>query len=181
MGVGKLIVLQYALLLVAIVLHSIAVFILIKYRNKHNDKIQWFYLLNLCIVEIIIAILGLMRPPTNDNMIVLILQNPVAAFVYHGSQTGLSLTPDWSVESNQSGAWQGHSVSTAGDVNGDGYADVIVGAPYYDNGQSNEGVAFVYHGSASGISTTASALLESDQANAQLGLSVSGAGDVKST
>ena len=39
-------------------------------------------------------------------------------------------------------------MATAGDVNGDGYSDVIVGAPHYDNGQSNEGRAFVYHGSA---------------------------------
>ena len=33
-------------------------------------------------------------------------------------------------------------------MNGDGYADVIVGAPDYDNGQADEGRAFVYHGSA---------------------------------
>ena len=33
----------------------------------------------------------------------------------------------------------GISVATAGDVNGDGYSDVIVGARF-DNGQSNEGM-----------------------------------------
>jgi hypothetical protein len=33
-------------------------------------------------------------------------------------------------------------------VNGDGYADVIVGAPLYDNGQNDEGAAFVYLGNA---------------------------------
>ena len=38
----------------------------------------------------------------------------------------------------------------ARDINGDGYTDVIVGAPYYDNGESDEGRAFVYLGSASG-------------------------------
>jgi hypothetical protein len=37
-------------------------------------------------------------------------------------------------------------VAGAGDVNGDGYADVIVGAPLYDNGQSDEGAAFVFLG-----------------------------------
>ncbi len=49
------------------------------------------------------------------------------------------------------GALLGRSVSGAGDVNGDGYADVIVGATGYDAGQSNEGAAFVFLGSASGI------------------------------
>ena len=44
----------------------------------------------------------------------------------------------------------GCSVATAGDVNGDGYADVIVGATGYDNGQTDEGRAFVYLGSAVG-------------------------------
>jgi FG-GAP repeat len=39
-------------------------------------------------------------------------------------------------------------VGTAGDVNGDGYSDVIVGACFYDNGEANEGAAAVYHGAA---------------------------------
>ena len=38
----------------------------------------------------------------------------------------------------------GSAVDGAGDVNGDGYDDVIVGACYYDNGQTNEGAAFVF-------------------------------------
>ena len=74
------------------------------------------------------------------------------AFVYHGSAGGLSGSAAWTAESDQAGAWFGSSVATAGDVNGDGYADVIVGAPYYDNGQTDEGRAFVYHGSAGGLS-----------------------------
>jgi hypothetical protein len=74
------------------------------------------------------------------------------AFVYHGSTTGLSLIPNWTTESNQAGAWLGAAASTAGDVNGDGYADVIIGAPLYDNGQIDEGRAYLYYGSASGLS-----------------------------
>ena len=35
------------------------------------------------------------------------------------------------------------------DVDGDGYADVIVGARVYDAGQVDEGAAFVFLGSAS--------------------------------
>ena len=77
-----------------------------------------------------------------------------AAFLYYGSATGPSTTPDWIGEPNQASAYYGISVSSAGDVNGDGYSDIIVGAYRYDNGQIDEGGAFVYYGSASGLSLT---------------------------
>jgi hypothetical protein len=99
-------------------------------------------------------------------------------FVYHGSATGLSTTPSWTAESNQAGAQFGNSVSSAGDVNGDGFSDVIVGAPGFSNGEAFEGRAFVYHGSATGLSTTPSWTAESNQAGARFGWSVSSAGDV---
>ncbi|MDY6839469.1 MAG: integrin alpha, partial [Thermodesulfobacteriota bacterium] len=104
--------------------------------------------------------------------------NEGRAFVYHGSPSGLSMSADWTAESDQAGAYFGHSVSTAGDVNGDGYSDVIVGANLYDNGESNEGGAFVYHGSPSGLSTSADWTAESNERDARLGQSVSTAGDV---
>jgi hypothetical protein len=37
-------------------------------------------------------------------------------------------------------------VATAGDVNGDGFCDVIIGEDLYTNGEINEGRAFVYYG-----------------------------------
>ncbi|MCP4709599.1 MAG: hypothetical protein GY869_13310, partial [Planctomycetes bacterium] len=99
-------------------------------------------------------------------------------FVYHGSATGLNLTADWSAESDQNEAYFGRAVGTAGDVNGDGYSDVIVGADYYDNNETNEGMVFVYHGSSSGLNTTVDWSVESDQDEAQFGSSVGTAGDV---
>ena len=84
------------------------------------------------------------------------------ALVYHGSASGLSSIPDWTAEGDQDYAEFGKSVGTAGDVNGDGYADVIIGASEYDNGQAGEGRAYVYHGSASGLSTSADWTAESD-------------------
>jgi hypothetical protein len=100
------------------------------------------------------------------------------AYLYLGSATGIAATPAWTGESNGVGAQYGISVSTAGDVNADGFADVIVGADRFDNGENNEGRAFVYHGSAAGLSTTAAWTAESNQSQAQFGHAVAGAGDV---
>src|SRR5690606_24837810 len=52
------------------------------------------------------------------------------------------------IESDQQDALLGDSVASAGDVNGDGFADVIAGARSFDSGQSNEGAAFVFTGGA---------------------------------
>lgn len=101
-----------------------------------------------------------------------------AAFIYHGSSTGVDATYDALVESNQVGAALGNSVTSAGDVNGDGFADVIVGAHSYDNGETDEGAAFIYLGSASGINTTPATVLDCDQAGAQFGVGTASAGDV---
>ncbi len=100
------------------------------------------------------------------------------AFIYHGSAAGISTTIQTQLEINQAYAHFGCSVAGAGDVNGDGYGDVIVGAFWYDNGQSDEGAAFVYHGSSTGITTTIRVQLEGNQTLAQMGGSVSSAGDV---
>jgi hypothetical protein len=112
--------------------------------------------------------------------------NEGAAFVYLGSATGIAdgdpSTADAQIESDQTNGFLGNSVAGAGDVNGDGYADVIVGAQVYDDGETDEGAAFVFDGSATGIPdaspATADARLESNQASAYLGWSVAGAGDV---
>ena len=101
-----------------------------------------------------------------------------AAFLYYGSSLGTSTSFFVLLEANQAYASFGQSVSGAGDVNGDGYSDIIVGATNYDNGQTDEGVAVIYHGSSTGINTTAAAIVESNQVNASLGYSVSCAGDV---
>jgi hypothetical protein len=100
------------------------------------------------------------------------------AFVYHGSGSGLAAAWAWTAESDQDSANFGRSVATAGDVNGDGYADVIVGAWHYDDRDTEEGGAYVYHGSSSGLSAVESWMTESNQAYAWFGHSAATAGDV---
>jgi len=104
--------------------------------------------------------------------------NEGRAILYYGSGSGLGAAEAWSVEGNSGGAFLGYSVASAGDVNGDGYSDVMVGAYTYTSGQSLEGKVFAYYGTATGLPTTASWTAESNQANALFGGSVASAGDV---
>ena len=111
-----------------------------------------------------------------------------ALFVFHGGPFGPSLTPSWTAEGEQQGADFGIAVASAGDVNGDGYDDVIVGSHVYDNGQSNEGAAFVYHGSPTGLDLNglrprgtpqnANWRAEGQQVQGDFGICVASAGDV---
>ena len=81
----------------------------------------------------------------------------------------------------------GLSVSGAGDVNGDGYADVIIGAEYADPNGSASGESYVVFGQASGWTTainltdlngTNGFILNGINANDRSGGSVSNVGDI---
>ncbi len=100
------------------------------------------------------------------------------ALVFHGSPSGLAAAPAWKVEGNQIRALLGVSAAAAGDVNGDGYDDVIIGSNLYDNGQVDEGAAFLFLGSPSGLKLCSDWRAEGDQAGAHFGVPVSGAGDL---
>ena len=100
------------------------------------------------------------------------------AYVYKGSPTGIVSVPLAILESNQEFAYFGYAVNGAGDVNNDGYDDVMVGAWRYDHGQEGEGRVFIYYGAATGISTTPSKTLENNQINSRFGISLAPAGDV---
>jgi hypothetical protein len=100
------------------------------------------------------------------------------ACVYHGSAVGLAVTPAWTEERNQLFEHLGGSVAPAGDVNGDGYSDVIVGAALFDGSHQDEGRAWVFHGSAAGLAGSAAWFSDVDQDGAYMGSSVASAGDV---
>ncbi len=100
-------------------------------------------------------------------------------FIFWGGASGIN---DLLLPAKRYG-WQlnaqfGYSVSDAGDVNNDGYADVIIGAPYYDNGSTDEGAAFVFAGNSFGLNATHLWRGESNQSNARYGYFVSGGGNI---
>ena len=67
----------------------------------------------------------------------------------------------------------GNSVAGAGDVNNDGFGDLIVGAYAADPmGRSNAGTVSVYHGAMGGIPGMANRVLEGAGVNDQFGWSV---------
>ena len=99
------------------------------------------------------------------------------AYLYLGSARGLATTPVTTLTGpDGAGGHFGPSVASAGDVNGDGFADVIVGADYVN---SNAGRAYVYLGSAAGLTATpATTLTGPDGAGGYFGGFVASAGDV---
>lgn len=99
------------------------------------------------------------------------------ARLFLGGPLGLNVSAETSLTPGQDGADFGTSVAGAGDLNADGYSDVIVGAPRYDNGEADEGAAFVYLGGPGGLTTSPAATIEGNQVGAGMGTSVAGAGD----
>ena len=95
-----------------------------------------------------------------------------SAYVYSGADGSLL----YQVSGDTAGDWFGYSVSMAGDVNGDGRTDFIVGA-YFDDpagGGTSAGSAYVFSGADGSLLYQRTG----DTANDFFGASVSGAGDV---
>ena len=97
------------------------------------------------------------------------------AYVYHGGPSGLSASPAFTATGEGPDNFFGAAVAGAGDVNGDGYANVIVGAYGYSG---ETGRAYVYHGGPSGLSASPAFTATGAATDENFGLSVAGTGDV---
>jgi Ca2+-binding RTX toxin-like protein len=106
-----------------------------------------------------------------------------------------TLTPaqGFIIQGDAEGDNAGFSVASAGDVNGDGFADLILGAPLGDDGGFNAGEAYVVFGGAGGFGASVGGrqvldlttltpaqgfIIQGDEAFDYAGRSVASAGDV---
>jgi len=103
-----------------------------------------------------------------------------AAFIAQGGEDGDFESDDAYATLLGTGGEAGSSVSEGGDVNGDGRADLLVGAPEEDDGGANSGTAYLILGGISGTIDLANAdtKLYGTQSNEYAGWSISTAGDV---
>ncbi len=94
-----------------------------------------------------------------------------AAYVYQGSSTGLPSTPTATIMAPAGASGFGRAIACAGDVNADGFPEVVIGA-------YASATAYVYIGSAAGLGAAPATTLSVAGGALQFGFAVAGAGDV---
>ncbi|HEV8323216.1 MAG TPA: VCBS repeat-containing protein [Myxococcota bacterium] len=114
-----------------------------------------------------------------DDLIVGGYQANVAYVYFGGPGSAFDSAPDGALTGLTVGDNFAYSVAGAGDANGDGFADVIVGAYFNDAAASNAGAAYLYFG---GPGTSFDAMSDGTLLGVAavdvFGYSVDGAGDV---
>ncbi len=102
-----------------------------------------------------------------------------ATYVVFGRSSGFAANIDLSslngtngfqINGEAAGDFAGYSVSAAGDINGDGFGDVIVGAPFAAPNGARSGATYVVFGKASGFSAN----LELSSLNGANGFQING-------
>jgi|WetSurSiteA1Bulk_404760.scaffolds.fasta_scaffold01023_4 hypothetical protein len=99
--------------------------------------------------------------------------NTGRVYIFFGGNS-METTADVTFTGEASGSFFGYSLSAPGDINNDGYGDVMVGAYRYN---STTGRVYVYHGGSS-MDNTADIIMNGVATGNGYGLSVSAAGDV---
>nr|MCW1930300.1 integrin alpha [Candidatus Kerfeldbacteria bacterium] len=110
--------------------------------------------------------------------------NAGAVYLIYGESsqlTSASLSTAIQFTGEVSEDYAGIAFSTAGDVNNDGYDDILIGAAFNDDSGSNAGAVYLIYGESSQlISSSLSTAIQftGEAINDRAGLSVSSAGDV---
>ncbi|MFW3145594.1 MAG: hypothetical protein ACMUIE_02135 [Thermoplasmatota archaeon] len=120
----------------------------------------------------------------NDNILNEMDLNPEHPDPVRWGKIDVDLTGNYSGYIGEDGSdFAGYCVSGAGDVNGDGYDDILIGAYQDDDGGSNSGQTYLIFGNGTGMDTNfdlsnADASFLGEDADDNSGRAVSGAGDV---
>lgn len=119
------------------------------------------------------AIIGASNQPTANGV------NVGKVAIYFGGPNGLAAAPGWtSSGENQAGAFYGISVASAGDVNGDGFDDLLVGASGFNDRGMSVGKAYLYLGGPKGpAAAPAWSAMGDHLKGAGFGFTVGAAGD----
>jgi VCBS repeat-containing protein len=132
----------------------------------------------------------ILRPIVNPDGTVSYQSDTVqgALYLFRGTPDGLSPKPAWRIADLKTSGQFRFSMASAGDVNNDGFSDVLVGVSAADTIQDDEtgkpqvlsraGMAYLYLGSADGLSETPAWTYSGGEADGMLGSSVSAIGDL---
>jgi hypothetical protein len=103
---------------------------------------------------------------------------PGMVFVFYGSPDGLEAKPRWSVLGTGRDARYGKSLSAVGDINGDGWPELAVGAPGVEEATNHAGQVEVFLGSAQGLPPKASWTAYATHATTSTGDEIAAVGDL---
>ncbi len=132
--------------------------------ERHVSRTFWRSLLLLGIALLMIPFLplpaaGAVEPtitlPVEDDLFPSSRSWELQGFPLSIASGPTALIPAWTKVGENDDDFFGFPVATAGDVNGDGYADVLVGAYGFSAG-NERGKVYLYLGSPSGLSTSPS-------------------------
>ena len=99
--------------------------------------------------------------------------------IYFGTSYGFNGVADQTIISTVQGKMFGHTIDYIGDINSDGYDDMMFSEVYNGTGGYQAGKVWMYHGSSSGIhSVVPNWTKMGESSNAMLGRMFMGAGDV---
>lgn len=124
---------------------------------------------------------GLFADYNGDGLsdIAVAMNVPSVVFVYYGRMGGPSSTPDLTLRDPMNVTGFGNSIAPAGDINGDGYGDLLVGNPNVDNlAMVAAGNASLFLGSPMGLNPVPAIVVRGSMMLGHFGAAVSGAGDI---
>src|SRR5438093_4994779 len=98
--------------------------------------------------------------------------------LYLGSSSGLRTVPSWSSTGIQVNEGFAEAVANGGDYDGDGYSDMVIGAPGFSGAYPGSGRVLLYRGSSTGFSASPAWTASGAASGAGFGFSVSCAGDI---